>query len=133
MNTSQITRPVRRERWLHAQASRWKRGLISLAKRAHLLSVVLRHPLVPWPAKLAAGCAVAYVLSPIQLIPTVIPLIGQLDDLFVLFLGTKLVRRFTPDKVLAECEARAQSVLTFQRTKWERVLRVPKERRVPAA
>ena len=104
-----------------------------LARQAHLLSVVLRHPLVPWPAKLAAGCAVAYFFSPIQLIPTVIPLIGQLDDLVVLFLATKLVRRVTPDKVLAECEARSRSVLSLQRTKWERVVRAAKERRRSAA
>jgi uncharacterized membrane protein YkvA (DUF1232 family) len=61
---------------------------------------------VPVRSKLVAACALGYILSPIQLIPTFIPVIGHLDDLFVLWLGTKLLQRFTPTGVLAECEAR---------------------------
>jgi uncharacterized membrane protein YkvA (DUF1232 family) len=38
----------------------------------------LRHPEVPWYAKLVFGCAALYVTSPIQLIPNFIPIIGQL-------------------------------------------------------
>ena len=49
------------------------------------------------------GCSVAYLLSPIQLIPTFIPLIGQLDDLLMLYAGMKLVTRLIPWFVLDEC------------------------------
>ena len=64
---------------------------------------------MPLRSRLVAGCAMAYIFSPIQLIPTFIPVIGQLDDLFVLWLGTKLLRRLTPRAVLEECEARVIS------------------------
>ncbi len=46
-----------------------------------------------------------YLLSPIQVIPTFIPVIGQLDDLFVLLVGMKLVRKLTPMDIVQECES----------------------------
>ena len=42
---------------------------------------------VPWHAKMVVGCAVLYVVSPIQLIPNFIPIIGQLDDVLVVTLS----------------------------------------------
>ena len=63
-----------------------------------------RHPDVPWYAKLAAGCVVGYVLSPIQLIPNFIPVIGQLDDVLVVSLGIRLLRRWVPPRVLRDCQ-----------------------------
>jgi len=64
----------------------------------------LRHPQVPWYAKGVAGCAVLYVFSPIQLIPNCIPIIGQLDDVVVVSLGIKFLKRFVPQTVLDDCE-----------------------------
>jgi len=64
----------------------------------------LVHPQVPWYAKAVAGCTVLYVISPIQLIPNFIPVIGQLDDVLVVTLGIKFLRRFVPRSVLDECE-----------------------------
>ena len=55
-----------------------------VADTGRLLWRVARDPRVPWMAKVVAGGAVAYVASPIDLIPDVIPGIGQLDDLFLL-------------------------------------------------
>ena len=55
-----------------------------VADTGRLLWRVTRDPRVPWMAKVVAGGAVAYVASPIDLIPDVIPGIGQLDDLFLL-------------------------------------------------
>jgi uncharacterized membrane protein YkvA (DUF1232 family) len=49
-----------------------------------------------------------YIFSPVQLIPTFIPVIGQLDDLAVLWLGMRYLRRFAPAHVLAQCEAQAE-------------------------
>ena len=43
-----------------------------------------RHPDTPWPAKLACAVAVAYALSPIDLIPDFIPVLGFLDDVLLL-------------------------------------------------
>lgn len=55
-----------------------------LADAGKLLWRLARDPRVPWPAKLVAGGAMAYVVSPLDVIPDVIPGIGKMDDLFLL-------------------------------------------------
>jgi uncharacterized membrane protein YkvA (DUF1232 family) len=64
----------------------------------------LKHPQVPWYAKAGLGCCVLYVVSPIQLIPNFIPVIGQMDDVVVVILGIKLLRRSVPPHVLEELQ-----------------------------
>jgi len=64
---------------------------------------------MPWFARLVAAVTAGYVLSPVQLIPSFIPVIGLLDDVLVLYLGVKLLQRITPPDVLAECRTRAQA------------------------
>ena len=105
--------------WWESQRSRLRRDLVFLNRQVRLLSLLVRRPEVPWPAKVAGGCAIAYIFSPIQLIPSFILVIGQLDDLLILFLGTKVVRKFTPDVVLNECEARAECASSAQVEHWE--------------
>ena len=56
----------------------------------------------------AAGTA-AYLFSPIQLIPSFIPVIGFLDDLLILFLGVKLLQKIIAPDVLAECRELAEA------------------------
>jgi uncharacterized membrane protein YkvA (DUF1232 family) len=103
--TASETRGDRFER----RVARWKKDASSLIYQVRILPLILRHPLVPWRAKVAAACALAYLLSPVQLIPTFIPVIGQLDDLAVLFAGMRAIRKLTPPNVLAECETKARS------------------------
>jgi uncharacterized membrane protein YkvA (DUF1232 family) len=91
------------------RSATWNRRLELIVRRVRLMILVVQHPAVPWPAKLVAACSVGYIFSPIQLIPTFIPVIGQLDDLAVLLLGMKLLRRLTPSAILSECESRVQS------------------------
>jgi uncharacterized membrane protein YkvA (DUF1232 family) len=67
-----------------------------------------RDPRVPWQAKALIGGLVAYALSPIDLIPDFIPILGQLDDLVILPLGAMIARRMIPNEVLAECRSRAE-------------------------
>jgi uncharacterized membrane protein YkvA (DUF1232 family) len=85
-----------------------KRDLESIVRQVRVLTLVLKHPKAPWYAKAIAGCAVAYLVSPVQLLPTFIPVIGQLDDLFVLFVGMKLLRKLTPPAILDECVAKSR-------------------------
>jgi uncharacterized membrane protein YkvA (DUF1232 family) len=96
----------------------WREQIIAVSKQVHLLTVLFRSAKVPWLAKAIAGCSVAYVFSPIQLIPSFIPIIGQLDDLAVLFIGTKLTRKLTPEAVLHECEAQSESTCTAYLERW---------------
>jgi uncharacterized membrane protein YkvA (DUF1232 family) len=55
-----------------------------------------RHPDTPRAPKLVAVAVLAYALSPIDLIPDFIPVLGQLDDLILVPLGVALVVRLTP-------------------------------------
>lgn len=64
---------------------------------------------MPWYAKLVAACSAAYLFSPIQLIPSYIPVIGFLDDFLVLFVAARLLQRIIPPEVLAECRALADA------------------------
>lgn len=82
-----------------------KRGR-AIVDQARLLTLLLRHPRVPWYAKAVAACTVGYLFSPVQLIPSFIPLIGQLDDVLVLHCGIKLLQKVTPPTVLTECRLR---------------------------
>jgi uncharacterized membrane protein YkvA (DUF1232 family) len=109
--------------WWQAQRIRLRRDLVLITKQAHLLSLLIKRPEVPWPAKLAGGCAIAYIFSPIQLIPSFIPVIGQLDDFLALFLGTKIVRKLSPAVVLKECEERAEVASFAQVKRWEDIIR----------
>ena len=66
-----------------------------------------RHPCTPWLPKLVAIVVVAYALSPIDLIPDFIPILGYLDDVILLPLGIVLVIRLMATKVLEECRQQA--------------------------
>lgn len=68
----------------------------------------IRHPLVPWHVKMVASCAVLYIFSPIQLIPNFIPIVGQMDDVLVVGLGMKFLRKFVSKDILEECEKDAR-------------------------
>ena len=67
----------------------------------------LRHAHTPWYAKAVAGLVVAYALSPIDLIPDFIPVLGYLDDVILVPLGVLLAMRLMPGQVWAECQAQA--------------------------
>lgn len=92
----------------------WARGL---KRDAVAIYLVARHPGTPWAARLLALAVAAYALSPIDLIPDFVPVLGYLDDLLLIPLGLLLVIRLTPESVLAECRARAETVLERPRSK----------------
>ena len=70
-----------------------------------------RDPRVPWPAKLLAAAVAAYALSPIDLIPDFIPVLGYLDDLVIVPIGIMLVVRLIPPALMAEHRAHAERAL----------------------
>jgi uncharacterized membrane protein YkvA (DUF1232 family) len=79
------------------------------------LYFVARDPRVPWHARIFVAAVVAYALSPIDLIPDFIPVLGYLDDLILVPLGLALALRMVPPSVLAECRARAHAELDEHR------------------
>jgi uncharacterized membrane protein YkvA (DUF1232 family) len=85
----------------------WK--MKSQVKALHLAS---RDPRTPFGAKCLAVIIVAYALSPIDLIPDFIPVLGYLDDIIILPLGIFLLIRWLPDDVWFECQQRAEQIHT---------------------
>ena len=82
-----------------------------LKSETFALYLAARDPRTPWYAKLLVAGIVAYVFSPIDLIPDFIPVIGYLDDLILVPLGLSLAIRMVPAAVLAECRLRAQETI----------------------
>ena len=68
----------------------------------HALYLASRDPRVPWYAKAIAIVVAAYALSPIDLIPDFIPVLGYLDDVILLPLGVLLVVKLIPTEIMAE-------------------------------
>ena len=76
--------------------------LWKLASKAHMIKLVtalwlvMKDKRTPLPAKLIGGAVLAYALSPIDLIPDFIPVIGLLDDLVIIPFGIALAAKFVP-------------------------------------
>lgn len=85
---------------IKAWARRLKREILALW-------IAARDRRTPLAARLVAGAVAAYALSPIDLIPDVIPVLGYLDDLLLLPLGLALAVRLIPGGLMAEYRARA--------------------------
>ena len=101
------------------------RGWIRLAQagrlKVHLLALwkLFRHPATPWFVKAVAVGVVAYAVSPIDLIPDFIPVLGQLDDLLLLPLGVALAVWLTPPALWAHCLREAEAgVERLPRLRW---------------
>src|SRR5271168_4684119 len=80
----------------------WRERARKLKQDVVAVALAVRDPRVPWYAKALGACVVAYALSPIDLIPDFIPVIGYLDDLVLVPLGLLLMLRRIPAEVLAE-------------------------------
>ena len=70
-----------------------------------------RDPRTPWYARLLVAGIVAYALSPIDLIPDFVPVLGLLDDAILLPLGIALALRIIPAEVMADARGRALAEL----------------------
>ena len=90
------------------RARQWAR---SIKRDVVALWIAARDGRVPWYAKAAAGAVAAYALSPIDLIPDFIPVLGYLDEVILLPIAIALVIRMIPDPLMAEFreEARRRS------------------------
>jgi len=93
---------------------RWAR---SVRRDGVALWLAARDPRVPWPAKLLALFVAGYALSPLDLIPDFIPVLGLLDDLLIVPLGVLLVRRLVPPALLDEHRRAAEALLEEPRSR----------------
>lgn len=84
--------------------------LKSLKKDVAALYLAYRRPDVPLYAKIIAIIVVGYALSPIDLIPDFIPVLGYLDDLVLIPLGVALVIKMVPANIMSECREQAKDI-----------------------
>jgi uncharacterized membrane protein YkvA (DUF1232 family) len=82
----------------------WARAM---RRDAHAVYLAARDPRTPWYAKALAAGVAGYALSPIDLIPDFIPVLGYLDELVILPLGILAVVKLVPPNVMAESRATA--------------------------
>jgi uncharacterized membrane protein YkvA (DUF1232 family) len=87
-----------------ARLFRWAR---SRKRDAHAIYLAARDPRTPWYAKALAICVAGYALSPIDLIPDFVPVLGYLDEVVILPLGILAVVKLIPPEVMAEKRAAA--------------------------
>lgn len=87
--------------------SRLRKWATGLRQQTLTVYFAARDPGTPWLARLLALGIAAYALSPIDLIPDFIPVLGYLDDLVIVPLGLMLVLRMVPAEVLAASRSRA--------------------------
>ncbi len=79
----------------------------ALRRDVAALILAVRDPRTPLAARIIAALIVAYALSPIDLIPDFVPVLGYLDDLIIVPLGLALVLRLVPPALMAEYRASA--------------------------
>ncbi len=91
--------------------SRIKNWARALRRDAHAIFLASRDPRVPWAVKLLALAIAGYALSPIDLIPDFIPVLGYLDDLIIVPLGIWLVIALIPEEVMREYRAKANAAV----------------------
>lgn len=85
-----------------------RQGMAAMLKRrVAVLRHALQDPRTPPRARMLGGAVLAYLLSPIDLIPDFIPVLGQLDDLLIVPAGFYVVYRMIPKEVWRDAEARA--------------------------
>ena len=83
--------------------------LKALNTEIYTLYLAYRDPRVKWYVKVLLLAIVAYAVSPVDLIPDFIPVLGYVDDIIILPLGIFLVLRLIPPEVKEECRARARA------------------------
>jgi uncharacterized membrane protein YkvA (DUF1232 family) len=80
-----------------------------LNNEVHALYLASKDPRTPWYAKVFAALIIGYALSPIDLIPDFIPVLGYLDDLIIIPVGIVLFLKMIPKEVMEECREKARS------------------------
>ena len=99
MNAAHVQNPTMLER-----VKQWARAI---KRDVIALWIAARDPRVPWYAKALAAAIAAYALSPVDLIPDFIPVLGYLDELVILPVGILLVAKLIPAPLMAEFRERA--------------------------
>jgi len=82
---------------------RWQDAVQRLRREARTMHLAYKDPRTPWYAKWLAAGTLTYALSPIDLIPDFIPVLGYLDDMLILPFAVWLTIKLIPSEVLTDC------------------------------
>jgi uncharacterized membrane protein YkvA (DUF1232 family) len=96
----------------------WKEKVKRLKMEVYALCLAIKDPRVPWYAKLLMALIIGYAISPIDLIPDFIPIIGQIDDLIIVPAGIALVIKMIPKSVMDEYRQKSTAEPINTITKW---------------
>lgn len=91
---------------MKSQMRNWARAI---KRDVHALYLASRDPRVPWYAKALAVVVAGYAISPIDLIPDFIPVLGYLDDAVLLPIGIYFVVKLIPPDIMAEHRSLAEA------------------------
>lgn len=86
---------------------KWKERSARLKTETYALYLAARHPGTPWYVKVLAVAIVGYALSPIDIIPDFIPVLGLLDDMIIVPVGLAICIKMVPRDVMKECRKSA--------------------------
>ena len=84
----------------------------------YMLYFASKDPRIPLYVKILMLLIIAYALSPVDIVPDFIPLLGYIDDLIILPLGIYLVLKLIPEEVKADYRVKAQTQLPGSNLKW---------------
>jgi uncharacterized membrane protein YkvA (DUF1232 family) len=98
--------------------SKWKQKSNLLKTEIRALYLAYKHPKTPWYAKVCMAVVLGYAISPIDLIPDFIPILGYLDDLIIIPAGIYLSIKMIPQGVMQECREKAKSDKFSTKSKW---------------
>jgi uncharacterized membrane protein YkvA (DUF1232 family) len=96
----------------------WKQKVQNAKAEVYTLYLASKDPRVPWYAKVIMALTIGYAISPIDLIPDFIPVLGQIDDLVIVPAGIALVMKMIPRNVIEEYRQKARDEPINTRTKW---------------
>lgn len=100
----------------------WRNAVHKLKREVHALYLACKDRRTPWYVKTIAAVVTAYALSPIDLIPDPIPVLGLLDDLLLLPIGIWLAVRLIPPDVMVDCRRRAEQADEKPTSRWMAVI-----------
>jgi len=112
MAKAAVTRAVyarRRQRQSGDVIDRLKQWARMLKRDIVVLWLAARDPRTPWTARIVAGATAAYALSPIDLIPDVVPVLGLIDDLLIVPAGIWLALRMMPAPLIGDLRRIAEA------------------------
>ena len=96
----------------------WKDKAKQLRTEVYVLYLALKDSRTPWYARVFATSVVAYAISPVDLIPDFIPVLGYIDDLIIISAGIYLALQMIPGDVLEEYRQKAKAESIDNRIKW---------------